>query len=487
MFGGGSKTWPTDDHAALDGFARQRESEQVETVVVSSLDVVQAHTGHGLGPELVTALTNMPLAQIDALTEELLTDAPKPVGMPPANEVWPLVNLRASTFAPGGSSSTYASSGSAGLRLADSIDLRRAGTGQFSNSVLRALLYCHGLVIEDPLLLGADLYRGTSGETKAVARQAVVAGAISLVEIAPLLDSGVVETFFTGSTARDEAAAIADLIREGVDLPGSHFDEADVWEAFEADYVDGLHPDLQEVWRRVRGGDRSPPLEHIEAAVRSDREMTEIFVRVLSELRPRSVVENAIEVVALAVADTHLLGDRHDLLCPTALFARLLFSGSSDPLHDRRVHELVRITVPNIEQLLVEDAVMIRSDSEAFSNWRARLSMSLDHARQLKIEVGEEVDTASIVGEDIAEARRALFQELGDSSTLGRRLRGGLGFVAGALGGALGGAAGGTSGAVLGAAGGAIPWLASQAIHVVPPAYLRRHYLVFERPDRGST
>jgi hypothetical protein len=455
--------------------------------MASSLDVVQEYTGQDAGPELIDALARMPLSRVDALAEQLLTDLPEPAGIPPTNEVWPLVNLRASTFGPGGSSGPYASSGSAGLRLADSIDPRQAGTGRFSNSVLRALLYCHGLVIEDPLLLGLDLYHGTSGETRAVARQAVVAGAISLVEITPLLSSGVVETFFTGSTARDEAATIADLIREGVDLPSSQFDEADVWEAFEADYVDGLHPDLQELWRRVRTGDRSPPLEHVQVAVEADWEMTEIFVRVLSDLRPRSVVENAIDVVALAVADTHRLGDRHDLLCPTSLFAQLLFSGSPDPLHDRRVHELARIDVPNIEQLLVEDAVLIRTDSEAFSNWRARLTMALDHARQLKIEVGDEVDTVSIVGEDIAEARRALFRELGKSASLSGRLRGATGFVAGALGGALGGAAGGTSGAVLAAAGSAIPWVASQSLPSGPPAFLRRHYLVFERPDNGST
>lgn len=451
-----------------------------------SLDIVQEHTGQQAGPELIDSLAKMPLSKIDDLAEQLLSDPPQPAGIPPRNEVWPLVNLRASTFGPGGSSGPYASSGSAGLRLADSIDPRQAGTGRFSNSVLRALLYCHGLVIEDPLLLGADLYKGTSGEIRVVARQAVVAGAVSLVEIAPLVRSGVVETFFTGSTARDEAASIADLIRGAVDSPGSQLDEADVWEAFEADYVDGLHPDLQALWRRVREGDRSPPLEYVRVAAEADREMAEIFIRILSDLRPRGVVENAIDVVALAVADTHRLGGRHDLLCPTSLFARLLFSGSSDPLHDRRAHELAKIEVPNIEQLFVEDAVLIRADSEAFSTWRTRLSMALDHARQLKFEVGEEVDTVAIVGEVIAEARQGLFNELGHSSALGGRLRGIVGFVAGALGGAVGGAACGMPGAVLGAAGGAIPWLASQAMPSGPPGFLRRHYLVFERPEKSS-
>lgn len=440
-----------------------------------------------MGPELIDALGKMPLPKIDDLVDRLLADPPEPASSPPTNEVWPLVNLRSSTFGPGGSSGPYASSGSAGLRLADSIDPRQAGTGRFSNSVLRALLYCHGLVIEDPLLLGADLYRGTSGETRAIARQAVVAGAVSLVEIAPLVHSGVVETFFTGSTARDEAAGIGDLIRGSIDAAGSQLDETEIWEAFEADYVDGLHPRLREVWRRVRDGDRSPPLEYVQSAAEADPEMTELFIQVLSDLRPRAVVENAIDVVALAVADAHRLGSRHDLLCPTSLFAQLLFCGVPDSLHDRRVHELVRIEVPNIEQLFVEDAVLIRTDDEAFSRWRTRLAMALDRARQLKIEVGDEVDTATVVGEVIAEVREGLFSDLRRSSALDGRLRGTVGFVAGALGGALGGAVAGASGALLGAAGGAIPWLASRALPSGPPAFLRRHYLVFERPERGTT
>ena len=309
----------------------------------------------------------------------------------------------------------------------------------------------------------------------------MLAGAVSLVEIAPLVRAGVVETFFTGSTASGEADSTADFIKESVDTPCLQLDESDVWEAFEADYVEGLHPELQALWRRIKAGDRSPPLELIEIAANEDKEMTETFIEVLSELRPRAVVDNAIDIVALALADVHRLGDRHDLLCPTSLFAQLLFSGSSNPPHDRRVHELARIEVPNIEELLVQDVILIRANSEAFSTWRYRLSTGLDRARQLKGEVGDDVDSVSIVGEVLAEARQGLFDELGHSAALGGRLRGGLAFVAGALGGAVGGTVGGTSGAVHGVVGAGISWFASQAISLRPPAFLRRHHLVFER------
>lgn len=125
--------------------------------------------------------------------------------------VW--LNLRASTFGLGRPAGSNASSGSAGVRLGDSIDPRYAGTGDFSNSVLRALQYCQGLFIEDPLVFGADLYQRTNGETRPVARQAVVAGAVSLVEIAPLVITGVVETFFTGSFTKADAEALAAVIK----------------------------------------------------------------------------------------------------------------------------------------------------------------------------------------------------------------------------------------------------------------------------------
>jgi hypothetical protein len=58
------------------------------------------------------------------------------------------------------------------------------------------------------------------------------------------------------------------------------------WEAFEAEYVNGLHPELQRLWRRVRQGDRCPPLDHVVAAADVAAEMTRTFIEVLSQLRP---------------------------------------------------------------------------------------------------------------------------------------------------------------------------------------------------------
>ncbi len=80
----------------------------------------------------------------------------------------------------------------AGLDLYAATDPRFVGTGRFPNSVLRALLYCHGLVVEDPLALAAEMYREVPFEDRAVARLAVQAGVASIVEIAPLLDAALI-------------------------------------------------------------------------------------------------------------------------------------------------------------------------------------------------------------------------------------------------------------------------------------------------------
>jgi hypothetical protein len=72
--------------------------------------------------------------------------------------------------------------------------------------VLRALLYCHGLVLEDPLAIAAELVSGTVAERRAVARSAVRAAAASIAEIAPLIDAGVVQTYFLPDDARNRSS-----------------------------------------------------------------------------------------------------------------------------------------------------------------------------------------------------------------------------------------------------------------------------------------
>jgi hypothetical protein len=141
------------------------------------------------------------------------TSSPKP---PSVTEVWPVTTLRGSTFASGGVYRDAA--GPAGLNLNASLNPRFAGTGKFSAGVLRALLYCHGLVIEDPIIVAADMYTGTKAELRAVARLAVVSAVTSIVEIAPLLDSDVVRTFFSSGqelrNVQDLRAAIGGKLSE---------------------------------------------------------------------------------------------------------------------------------------------------------------------------------------------------------------------------------------------------------------------------------
>lgn len=64
---------------------------------------------------------------------------------------------------------------------------------------------------------------------------------------------------------------------------------------------------------------------------------------------------------------------------PSPLLAKLPFVGTPDPTHELRLHELSRIDVPGIQQLLVGD-VRIRQASEAFALWRTRLSLGLKRA-----------------------------------------------------------------------------------------------------------
>ena len=67
-----------------------------------------------------------------------------------------------------------------------------------ANGVLRALLYCHGLIIEDPVAMAADMYLSTSPDARHLARMAVEAATSSMVEISELLDAEVVRTFSAG-------------------------------------------------------------------------------------------------------------------------------------------------------------------------------------------------------------------------------------------------------------------------------------------------
>lgn len=452
-----------------------------------SLEVMGLHTGETPGPDLIRAVETLSTESLAALVDQLLASGTvKPTLDPEKNEVWPLVNLRSSIFGSG----LRPSPASAGVNLALSFDPRFTGTGVFSNSVLRALLYSHGLVLEDPVLRAAELFRYAGAEKWSIARRFVSAAVVSLVEIAPLLESGIVSTFFTGSGAAEYELCASDITRalgESSDIASD-----DIWEAFEALCIDGLHSPLQETWQRIRHGDRSPPLKYIEESAQLDHRTTRLFIDLLKEvgfgdggLNSARVVDNAIDVMASVLTDVTTIGGHCDVLCPSPLFARLLFCGSADPVQALRIHELSRVDVPNVGNLLVEDAVQIRSHSEAFAVWRAQLSQGLDRARQLRAELGENVDPVPIVAEVLAGARASILKEFRKSSFMRERLRGLVGFSAGAIGGALASARAGVSGVMLGAAGAAAPWLIQRFVdRTKTPAFLDRHYVVFERPTR---
>jgi hypothetical protein len=443
-----------------------------------SLDVLREVTGEVEPTEALVALLSDP-AQVDELTERLLADPPTASAKAGQFELWPVLNARMSTFATGGGSSWFtATAGPAGINLMAAIDPRDSGSGRFPNAVLRALLYCHGLVLEDPLALAADLASGTSGETRELARRVILAGTASLVEIAPLIETGVVQTFFFPPAARKSIVDATDLHADQV---AATTDE--IWEAFEEAFVEGLTAELQELWRRVRAGDKSPPLHLVEAAARNgDPEVVEVFIKVLSELRPSAVIDNALGIIAESVSDLNRVGGSCDLLCPTPLFARLALTGN--PLDDMRLHELAHTSVPGLDQLLSEDVIAMRADSEAFDLWRARLSLGLERARSLRSEFGAEVDVVAVVGEVLADARAAVFNEVERSRSLSSAARASLGFVAGVIGGAVSNSTGGAASIATGATGGVVALILQALIAGgdAVPGFIRRHYIVFDRP-----
>jgi hypothetical protein len=122
----------------------------------SSLEVLRPHIGGARGPDAVEAVAGLDLADVDVLAEALLSSLPRPIDDVPAYEAWPLVNARASLMSAGGRSFVD-SHASAGVNLMAAMNPRDVGKNTFSTSVLRALLYSHGLVIEDPLTANGGL------------------------------------------------------------------------------------------------------------------------------------------------------------------------------------------------------------------------------------------------------------------------------------------------------------------------------------------
>lgn len=451
--------------------------------VGSSLDEVRRIVGTEPGPELVTAIDRLSVQQVDVLTDAIL-DRPRTQALParPVTEIWPLIPLRASLFYdPARTAGPVDGYAPAGVDLSMALNPRFDGTGAFSDGIMRALLYSHGLVIEDPLSYAAEMYCNATRDNREVLRAAISSATASLSEISELIDADIVTPFYTGGEEINAANELGDDMLTALDDVSGAYSVDDAWAAFEGEFISGLSAPLQALWREIRAGNRSPDLAYVEQAVANGDPHVEIFIDIVQVLTPRSIVGNAIASASCTVAAIRMLGGSCDILCGSPLVARLLFLGTPDPVEQARIHEIARTTVPNVENMSPRDLVAIRAASGALATWRADLAAALDQAERLR-KAG--VDPKSIqvsVEEVLAEARARLHSEARRTRTWNSSNL--VTLVAGGLSGGGGAAVGGTGASIAaGAAGGVLSAFVQARVgsHGVP-SFLDRHYLAFAK------
>lgn len=452
--------------------------------MASAFDTLRVTLGDSAGPELVAHVQRLSLVEVDTLAEAIL-DLPRSAPLPqrPVTEVWPLIPLRASLFFDHLNNESPASGYSpTGVQLSAATDPRLGGTGVFSDGIVRALLYSHGLAIEDPLSHAAEMHLSQHKDVREISRHGIVAATASLSEIAPLLDAGVVDMFYTGGDELDEAGDIGGLMLDALESDGAAYSVDQVWDEFEVEFISGLTQPRRELWSKVRGGDRAPDLDLVRGAVAAgDQHLAETFIDVVRILSPRNVVENAVTSTACTLATIARLGGSSDILAASPLMARLLFLGAPDPAQQLRVHELGRIPVPNVDRLKTEDLVAIRRDSDALATWRDDLADALDYAQRVRTQGAAPSTVQAGVTEMLEDARLRLHREAGRSQLWNKSNL--ISFVAGALSGAGGGVVGGTAG---GMAGGAVAGVLGAVVQAAGgrrpvPNFLDRHYVAFSR------
>lgn len=455
--------------------------------MAGTFNIVREVVGAQAGPDLVRGVEALSSRQIDSLAEAILDD-PRPPALPPkpVTEIWPLIPLRSSLFFDQLNHESPATGyGAAGIRLSAATDLRLRGTGIFSDGIMRALLYCHGLLIEDPLSHAAEMHLGSPKEVRDVSRLSLSAAAASMSEIAELLDEEIVQVFYTGGKELEAAGALGGAMMEALTTEGTSYSIEELWSQFEVEFITGLSTPLQQLWKEIRGGNRSPSLDLLHQAIDAgDAGLADVFVDVVRILNPRNIVENAVTSTACTLAAIEMLGGSADLLCASPLMERLIFLGAPDPAQELRVHELARASVPNIGELLASDLVAIRHASDALATWRADLASALDYATRAR---REGVDHATIqqgISEMVEQARNALLREARNTRVLSRQNQ--VSFVAGALGGAGGSAVGGTLAGIAGGAGAGLFAALMQALgsRRGVPGFLDRHYVAFA--EEGS-
>lgn len=449
----------------------------------SSFHGVQVALGESAGPDLVLSVDALTLDQVDALAETILA-TPRSSLMPehPVTEIWPLIPLRSSLFFDHLNNESPASGyAPSGIRLSAATDPRVSGTGEFSTGIVRALLYSHGLTIEDPLSHAAEMHLSQRKELREVTRNGISAAVASLSEIAQLLDNDIVNLFYTGGDELEAAGELGAIMLTTLDTEGSPYTVEDAWDEFEVEFVSGLSPALQELWKQIRGGNRSPDLAYVQRAVdEGDVALAETFVDVVRILNPRNIVENAIAGTASTLALIRMLGGSSDVLCATPLMGRLLFIGAPDPAEQLRVHEVARTDVPNIEVLSPTDLVAIRRSSDSLATWRKDLAAALDYAERTRQAGVDPRIVQAGVEEMLADAREVLHHEAKKSRVWGDRNI--VSFIAGGLGGAGGAAIGGSHAAAVGAASGVIAaFIQASGQRRGVPSFLDRHYIAFAK------
>lgn len=218
--------------------------------MLSAFDVLRENLGQGAGPELILAIDSAPQRQLDELAEEIAALKPtESLPKRPVTEVWPLIPMRASLFFDRLGDDVAAGFAPSGIRLSSATDPRLAGTGAFSGGVLRALLYSHGLAIEDPLRHAAGMHLSQPAELRPITRRGLSAAASSLSEIADLLDADVVNLFYTEASEIESAAVTAATMTDAIETDAHGFSPVDLWNSFESEFISGLSSPLQDAWR----------------------------------------------------------------------------------------------------------------------------------------------------------------------------------------------------------------------------------------------
>lgn len=427
----------------------------------NALDRARELTGEPAGPGLVEAIRKLPLDRLTNLAEEWVgaADASAPLVSPkPVTEVWPLIHWEGSVLfdflnghlIPHASAGSGVLSGGIDLAVAATDDLR--GTGAFSDGVVRALLYSHGLVMADPICHAADILLSVPSDLRELPRAGVVSAVAAMSEVSELIDAGIILPFFAGSRPTAAALDVARALNQALARPGTSYDTT-----------------------RLRGD--------IEEDLRALLTLTDTGADVESMLQAiaeSDLAGNAVAGTAFLLATIKVAG-AFDVLSASSAMTTLLFLGATDPLEVARVSQLARTEVPNIGALANRDLLAIRRSSESLQQWRTDLATALDLGDRL---FRQGVDSAVIqrgVEEVIADGRAALYREAARSRVF--TPRGLVGYVAGTLAGASGGLlAADPVGATVGGGVGLVASLVTAAAGKQGGAgFLDRHYIAFER------